>query len=227
MEWLKPALAYMAASAALLAATFFYVWYSFVRKPLAAALVAGLAGGDSPPRALLVAARPSRQRRSTRPGRGVPDPQRSAHGRGCHDFVHRRLPLKALALVALPFLLWTLLAPVLTERFLDIQLPYSLLLGGSYLWTAAAFSQLRRQRRTQGCAPHLDPVRRRRVARVRLSPARQPAVGGDLGFSVAAALAIGISICLLIMILEDARSDAERERARVKVILENLPVVCW
>jgi signal transduction histidine kinase len=222
-SWLKPAIVFMGLSSGLLAATFLYVWASHVRRRYV--LLWALAWLAAIPQLgatwLLL----------DLPDRGVWTCQQLLLTlnaflmvAGCYDFVHSGARLRRLFPWALPFVLWAVFGPVLTDRFLELALPNALLLAGSYLWTASRFIGVSRERDT-------------RVARTvgvlfavaGLHELDFPLLGqsvwaAPIGYTVASFLAISISVLLLVMILEESRQEVVMERARLAGILDHLPV---
>lgn len=224
MTWLKPAIVFTAVSSGVLAGTFLYVWLSSIRRRYV--LLWSFAWLAAVPH--LVFTWVLLDRPASYPVWALQQLCLVLNAflmvAGCYEFVHRRLPVGTLAAFAAPFLLWAAAGPAFTDRFLEIGLPNSLLLGASYLWTASRFLVLRRERGSRLALP---------VAILfAVAGAHEfdyPFLGNlpwaaPFGYALASVLAISISLCLLILVLEESRAEAHEERARIKAILDNLPV---
>lgn len=224
MEFIRPALIFTSLACTMLAGAFIYVWLAYTRRRYA--LLWGLSWLvavphlactwillDSPNlRAFLIA------------DQVLLVANAFFMVCGCLDFVYRRIPVRAVLLIALPFLAWGIFAPLTSISFANVQAPNAFLLGGSYLVTASNFLRLRRERRTRGA----------------LAIAILFAVGGlhefdyplfgnqpwaaPFGYTLASVIATLIALSLLILILEEARADVEQERSRLRGVLDALPV---
>src|SRR5438477_9495296 len=119
MEWMKPALVFMALSSVVVAASFLYVWLSLVRRRYVF-MWAGAWLVAVPNLALtgwLMDHPGSHVAWSLQLIFAAINTQLVAAG--CYDFVHRRFPLRAVLAVSTGALAWALLAPVAFDKFFE------------------------------------------------------------------------------------------------------------
>src|SRR5262249_26816042 len=115
VNWLQPAMIFMAMASAVFSATFLYVWASCIRRR--SALLWSLAWLVAIPNtafAWVLMNQPSNHL-VWGTGQVLLVLNASLMAAGCFDFVHRRLPLAWLALLTSPFLLWAVAAPLVTD----------------------------------------------------------------------------------------------------------------
>ncbi|NOT35637.1 MAG: response regulator [Candidatus Eisenbacteria bacterium] len=224
MDFLKPALIFTALACLVLSGSFLYVWIAYTRRRYA--LCWGLSWLAAVPHLacswVLISAPELHVVQALDQVLLVANAALMVCG--CLDFVHGRIPTRTVVLVALPFLTWGVLAPLYATEFSRAQLPNAVLLGGSYLFTAMSFLHLRRTRRTRGSL-----VIAILFALAGLHEFDYPLFGNlawatAIGYTLASVLATLIALSLLILILEEARADVEEERARLRGILDALPV---
>ncbi len=224
MEFLKPALLFMALSCAVLATSFLYVWVTYGRRRYA--LYWGLAWLVAVPHLacnwLMVGA-------PNAPLLEIIDQlllvaNASLMVCGCYAFAFGRIPLGRISALALPFIAWGVFAPLQTAEFARTQIPDAILLGGSYLWTAGTFLNLYRAKHTRGTL-----VIALLFALAGLHELDYPLFGdvawaAPVGYTIASMLAMSIAVSLLILILEESRIEVDQERARLYGVLDALPV---
>jgi signal transduction histidine kinase/CheY-like chemotaxis protein len=224
MEFLKPALIFTALACAALSGSFLYVWLAYTRRRHA--LLWGLSWLVAVPHLactwILVDSPALRAVQIADQVLLVANAFLMVCG--CLDFVYRRIPVGRVLLVALPFLGWGILAPLLSAGFADTSIPNALLLGGSYLFTAFGFLHLRRARRTRGALVIAVLFILAGLHEFDYPLFGNVAWAAPVGYTLASVLATLIALSLLILILEESRADVEEERARLRGILDALPV---
>ena len=223
MDWLTPAMSLMAVASAVLALSFLYVWQKFIRQRFV--LLWALSWLVSVP-AVALGLFPAADRSSLHWSlcQVLTVLHAALMVAGCVEFTHGRPHAGRLAAATGLFGVWALVAPRLTDRFLWLHLPGAVLLACSYLWASLGFARLHQKRQVRGA---------RIVATLffvlGLHELDYPLLGSHssaapFGYALAAALALAIALFLLVTILEESRASADRERARVRAILDNLPV---
>ena len=222
MAWLPSALVFSAISSALLATTFLYVWYAFVRRPyvLAWSLAWWAAVGH------LTTGWVSVQHGGSTANWMVQQLFLVTNATlmlgGCWAFTRgRRAWAPALALAA-PFLVWVALAPRLGLSFLQVELPGALLLATAYGLTSYRFLMLRRQERARGATVVAALFAISALHELDYPLLRQLEGFAPIGYALAASLAAAIALCLLVMILEQARASTQAALTERETLAERL-----
>ncbi|MEM7356507.1 MAG: response regulator, partial [Acidobacteriota bacterium] len=200
---------FSAISSALLATTFLYVWYAYVRRPHVVlwscawwAAVGHLMSGWW-----------SVQHGGSTGNWAVQQVFLVTNATlmlaGCWAFTRGRRAFVPAVALATPFLVWVALAPRLSLSFTQVELPGALLLAAAYGLTSYRFWRLRQQEGTSGATIVAILFGLAAVHELDYPLLRQIEGFAPIGYAIAASLAAAIALFLLVMILEQARAAAE------------------